>query len=350
MFNALKAKGYNCIFIGKFDYQGSRLTLKAAEFKYYRRFFKAYGRCKCLYLDDVFLPVCAQKPREGQQVIQLWHTFGTLKKWDYALHERELSSDILDKRPVHNTYTSVAVASDASKPSFASAFNCGESILHAWGVPKTDIYFNKSFIDGARDELIKSVPNLLSRIDGRKILLYAPTYRGNKKSPSVYTTLDYMLLKRLLGDDYVLLMRYHPYLKEEPSVCEYLKSIYGDFVFEIPAFIPTETALCGADMLITDYSSVMFEYALLERPQIFYAYDLRHYKKEHDFFVKYESFVPGSVVTDSLMLAEAVRTAETGADTEKLGHFKRKYLSGCDGQATGRVISYTVDGVKGKTK
>ncbi len=350
VFNSLKNKGYDCVFIGKYESTGRRFGRKTDEFKYYRRFFRYYGRCKCIFLDDTFLPVCSQKPREGQQVVQLWHTFGILKKWDYATHERELSSDILDSRPVHNTYTSVAVASDAAKPSFASAFNCDAKILHAWGVPKTDVYFNRSFTDGARDELIKSVPNLLSRINGRKILLYAPTYRGSKKAPMLFRTLDYMLLKRLLGNDYTLLIKHHPNITERMSIPEHLKSIVGDFVFEVPAFTPTETALCGADMLITDYSSVMFEYSLLERPLIFYAYDLHHYKKERGFFVKYESFVPGPVVSDSLMLAEAVRSSENDFDYEKLRNFKRKYMNGCDGHATGRVINFTLNDGKGRQK
>jgi CDP-ribitol ribitolphosphotransferase len=344
VFNYLNNKGYSCKFIGKFEYNGPNVGSKIAEFIYYRHFFKHYGRCKCLYLDDTFLPAYSQRARDGQQLVQLWHTFGILKKWGYAPHESELSSNIIDKRPMHNTYTAVSVASDAAKPSFSSAFSCGEEILHAWGVPKTDKYFNKAFVKGARDELIKCVPNLMSRIDGRKILLYAPTYRGSQKSPVFHRTLDYALLKRLLGDDYVLLQKRHPYIEDTSLLPDHIKSIAGDFAFEISAYTPIETALCGADMLITDYSSVMFEYSLLERPQIFYAYDLHRYKKEREFFVSYERFVPGAVVFDSLMLADAVKCAETDFNYEKLRHFRRKYMGGCDGRATGRVINFTVNG------
>lgn len=339
LYKALTEKGYRCMFFGK----KASFKSKSDEVKYYKEFFTLFGICKTLFIDDVFDPVYCITPRDGQRIVQLWHTPAFIRKTGYAVGKRGVAGEITDRKLVHTNYTDIAASSSHVKDIVASVFNSSESIVHAWGCPKTDIYFDKDFIKGARNSVIKSVPNLLGSIGNRKIILYAPTYRGTG-SDNAYAlrTLDLILLRRYLGDKFVFLIKLHPFLKDESYFTDEVKELISDFAFEVPHGVKTESLLCAADVMITDYSTLVFDYSLLERPMVFYAFDFKRYTRHKPLFYDYERFVPGPIVYDSGELAQAVLNIADNFDPEKTVHFKKKYMGGCDGRSTDRVIHYAV--------
>lgn len=95
--------------------------------------------------------------------------------------------------------------------------------------------------------------------------------------------------------------------------------------------------MCAADMLISDYSSVIFEYSLLSRPMIFFAYDLEEYDRDRSFYNKYEDFVPGPIVRDTDGIISAVRQAQSGFDSAKIENFRNYFMDACDGHSTARI-------------
>ncbi|MEE0980166.1 MAG: CDP-glycerol glycerophosphotransferase family protein, partial [Acutalibacteraceae bacterium] len=188
-----------------------------------------------------------------------------------------------------------------------------------------------------REELLKAFP----AIGNRKIILYAPTFRGNSPEESYNDQpLDYAFLKETLGKDYALVLKLHPFTAKKYKLTEEQEKQFGDFVFDASNSISVETALCAADYLVADYSSLVFEYALLDKPMIFFAYDLEKYKHDRSFYFEYESFVPGRIVMTNEEIAASILS--DSCQQEKIADFRKKYMSACDGKCIERIAEYAV--------
>ena len=135
-------------------------------------------------------------------------------------------------------------------------------------------------------------------------------------------------------------MKLHPFTAEKFDLTEEEKEKFGNFVFNVSKLVNTDTALCCADILVADYSSLIFEFSLLERPMLFFAYDLEEYDRDRSFYYDYKSFVPGKIVTDTDEIIEAVQKSDF--QKEKVRPFKEKFMSACDGNCTKRIADYAV--------
>lgn len=309
-------------------------------------FLKLYASCGTLILTESYLPAYAVKPRCGTQIVQLWHGCGAFKKWGYSTLDKSFGAtrETAELFPMHNCYTLVPVSSAEVTHAYAEAFNCQTEIIKPLGVPRTDIYFDKEFVDGAKDRLYESCIAIKAHIDAKAmkektIVLYAPTFRGNNISnASCDIPIDFKELSTKLEDNFIFLCKLHPFAKTTLSIPKECES----FVFDI-SDSQTDTALCAADILVTDYSSVIFEYSLLSRPMIFYAYDLEEYIAERDFYYEYESFIPGTAVTTQLELEIALRGASANFNARRIDEFRSKFMSACDGNASKRIASHLFD-------
>lgn len=130
--------------------------------------------------------------------------------------------------------------------------------------------------------------------------------------------LDIERMNAELSDDFVLLYKLHPQTAKRFSLSAEEREKYENFVFDISKDVRIDLAMCAADMLISDYSSVIFEYSLLSRPMIFFAYDLEEYDRDRSFYNKYEDFVPGPIVRDTEGIISAVRQAQSGFDSAEI--------------------------------
>lgn len=331
----LEKRGYKCVVVNKTEeaiQHGNPLINELKKWFYGKEFFKEYATAKALFLTDYFFPAYACKPREGQSVVQLWHGCGAFKKWGYSTAEKKwgASKKELDRYPIHNTYTHVCVSSPKVSFAYAEAFGCSEKVIMPLGAPRTDIYFDSDFIKESRNLINEKYP----QIDGRKIILYAPTFRGDSVGKSyIKNMLNIEEMSKNLGEDYVLLIKQHPLTADKFSIEG------STFAFDISKDVAIETALCAADIVITDYSSLIFEYALLERPMIFFAYDLAEYEDARSFYFGYEGFVPGEIVTDTDEIISEIKRLETDFDIEKIRRFRQDYMCACDGKSTERIIN-----------
>ncbi len=331
---ALEELGYTCVVIDKAENAAvckNPLLNEIAKCFYGKEFFKEYATAKALFLTDYFFPAYACKPREGQSVVQLWHGCGAFKKWGYSTAEKKwgASKKDLDLYPIHNTYTHVCVSSPKVSFAYAEAFGCSEKSVMPLGAPRTDVYFDKKFVADCRREICEKFPE----IDGRKIILYAPTFRGDSIGKSyIKNMLDIEEMSRRLGDGYVLLIKQHPLTAKAFRIKN------DGFAFDISKDVAIEKALCAADLVITDYSSLIFEYALLERPMIFFAYDLAEYEDSRSFYFGYEGFVPGEIVNNTEEIIGEIKRLETDFDVERIRRFRQDYMCACDGKSTERII------------
>ncbi|MBO5089120.1 MAG: CDP-glycerol glycerophosphotransferase family protein, partial [Lachnospiraceae bacterium] len=114
-----------------------------------------------------------------------------------------------------------------------------------------------------------------------------------------------------------------------------------DFCIEAGQDLLIEELLMVSDVCITDYSSIIFEYSLLNKPMFFFAYDLEEYYDERGFYYPYEEFVPGPIVKTTKELIQQLHCIEE-YDISKIEAFCKQYMSACDGHSTKRILDYAI--------
>lgn len=311
------------------------LDFQKDSLSYYRRclgLLWEVSNARYIFLNDSCNVLGAFKMRKGSRMIQTWHACGAFKKWGFSAADQEYgeSREELMKYPYHRNYTLVTVSSPEVIWAYQDAFQAPEAAVQALGVSRTDVYFRESFRRDAERKYFRQVP----QGNGKKCILYVPTFRGTGGKADSPEILDYAFLKQKLGQDYIIIEKRHPFVKEPLKLEESLKDFaVGDCGLEIAEL------LCIADICVTDYSSVAFEYSLMERPMVFLAYDLEEYFDNRGFYYDYREFVPGPVVKNSEELVAAVRSIGEQPEEarERIARFRQKFMSSCDGHATERI-------------
>ncbi len=296
-----------------------------------------------IFVDDSCYFLSSLPMRPETTAVQVWHAAGAFKKFGYSVAELKFGSDRkeLERFPVHRNFSYVTVSSPEVVWAYAEAFHMedrAERIVPV-GVSRTDVFFSEAFRKKAAERLHEAVP----QAEGRKVVLYAPTFRGKVAEAASPALPDLGLLREAArqgleaqetAQDVIFLCKHHPFVKKRPPVPEAWK----DFVFDVSEEMTIEDLLIVSDVCITDYSSLIFEYSLMERPMLFYAPDLADYHDWRGFYYPYEEMTPGPVVTDSEELARALRGALESFDPGEVRAFRDKFMSGCDGHATERIL------------
>ena len=283
------------------------------------RFMRRYARAAGVVVCNYFLPVSACEKRPETRVVQLWHSCGALKKFGYST-PNDISPDF--KGSVAGNIDLVTVSSPACVPAFEEAFGLKKGVARPTGVSRTDIFFDENAAHLRREELYKAYPELR----GKKILLYLPTFRGDASKAYTVGQGAVAGLRDTLGGDWEVVIRTHPRVREG--------------ITDLPEIPDTETLMLCADMLVTDYSSAVFEYALLDRPMLLWCPDLEEYLDERDFYLDFKRDMPCGIVTDERELPAAVKRAYEGFTRGSYKAFTEKYMSACDGRSTARAADF----------
>ena len=212
-------------------------------------------------------------------------------------------------------------------------------VVQPLGVSRTDVFFDQSFLLRAKETLLRLVP----QSEGKRVLLYAPTFRGEIMDAYAPDVLDFEALKAALGDDWVLLCKHHPHVKRRPAIPESCRN----FAFDVTDSMTIEDLLCVADVCMSDYSSLVFEYALFERPMLFLAYDLDDYFDYRGFYYDYSDLAPGPVVKDTAGVIDFMQNLDARFDRARVQSFRETFMSACDGHATERILAYVEKRGKG---
>lgn len=271
--------------------------------------------------------------RQETKVIQLWHGCGAYKKWGFSNEDLQFGANRREllKYPYYADYSLVTVSSPEVIWAYKEAFNLsdGNDVVKATGVSRTDIFFDEIFIQKAYSHLYDMVPQAKKK----KVILYAPTFRGNVANAKAPANLNQKIFCNNFRDEYIMIIKHHPSVKLRPTIEEGCENCIFDFTEEMTI----EELICVSDICITDYSSIIFEYALFERPIIVYAYDIDNYLDWRGFYYDFESFVPGPIVKDNRELMECIKGIND-YDLMKVKRFKEKFMSACDGKATDRIL------------
>ena len=322
---------------------------------YSTHFMKLYACASVVVICDNFLPVASCRKKKDTLVIQLWHGCGCYKKFGY-----DAPDDIPEgyKGDVFRNMDLVTVSAEAAVGPFSSAMHKTHGEVQPLGVSRTDLYYSESWRESCIRNFMRRYPGAYEESQNalhkrKKIVLWAPTFRGNAGKPELLN-LDTEKLQKELGDDYLVLTRVHPHMKEAQKA---LKA-------NCP--IPTEQLYPVVDVLIADYSSLIYEYLLVKRiwreeelketsketpketsPKIpkaeetgglvLYAPDLGEYQSRRGFYMDIHE-IPGEIVRKEKELTAAVRRA-SGQESvsQKSDAFLNRYMSACDGQATERI-------------
>lgn len=276
-------------------------------------------------LIDDFYPIIYPIPlRKQTRLIQVWHAMGAFKTVGFA---RKQNHDRFSM--THRHYTDTIVSSPAIREDYAKAFRMNVRDVHSIGIPRTDCFFDHEYIENKKRKLYLTYPQL----KGKKVILFAPTFRGNNIHNGYYDyqQMDFKRFQEELSSEYMCIIKMHPYVQNQ---CQ--QDLDPSFYLDLTHEREINDFLMISDVLITDYSSVIFEASLLNIYTIFYAYDLNDYMSQRDFFYPYEEYTYGPVVTCFDELLAAVK--DGCIDKEKLKTFKQKFTSSCDGLSTKRFV------------
>lgn len=290
---------------------------------------------KYILLDDYSVATAYIHVRREQKIVQLWHSSGAYKKFAYS--RGGTGGDIRRVHAGYKRYTDVIVSSEDIRPCFAEAFRIPVERVLATGIPRTDIFFDEGYKRNKKIELY----NLYPEWRQKKVILFAPTYRGTKVEEADYdfSRLDFEQFIRGVGEQYIVLVKWHPALQNNIKFGKtkgYDISKYPGVVYDISESREINDYLFVTDILVTDYSSLIFDYALLNKPVIYYAYDLEEYKQGRGLYFPFEEYVYGAVAQNTDELIEAVR--EENMCEEKRRDFIKKFISSNDGKATQKVV------------
>ncbi len=213
-------------------------------------------------VDDYFFPLYVITPRPGTTVIQTWHASGAFKKIGWSVLDKSFGADedLVSQVAIHSNYDVCLMSSRHAAVYYADAFHQPmERFRTDLGMPRTDILFGEEQVRRVEAE-VRAKYALPS---GKKVILYAPTFRGDTvRRARTPENLDLRAMADALGDDHVLLLRLHPFVRKATPVPDDLAS----FAIDASDHPDIHELMLVSDVLITDYSSAIFEFSLLERP------------------------------------------------------------------------------------
>ena len=250
-------------------------------------------------VDNAYLPIHVARHRAGTTVVQVWHAVGALKR--FGLDALTPPADP-ERRFLHRHYDYVVCTAERSRGPWSAAFGLPPERVLPLGTPRTDFFADPVAVAAARSRVLARHPELADR----RVVLYAPTFRGRGVAKRAAIDLDGAALRAALPADNILVLKTHPNL--DPAAT----SRDGFDVVVDPA-TEINDLLTATDVLITDYSSSIFEWALLRRPLVLLVPDLAAYESDPGLYLDYRTEMIGTQVLDTAGVAQAVLTAQVDA-------------------------------------
>ncbi|MCO6595921.1 bifunctional glycosyltransferase family 2 protein/CDP-glycerol:glycerophosphate glycerophosphotransferase [Staphylococcus lugdunensis] len=299
-----------------------------------RAYYQAYAKAK-YWVSNARLPLYLNK-KENQVYIQTWHgtplkrlandmkvvrmpgtTTANYKKnfyseasrWDYLVSPNRYSTNI-----------------------FKTAFWMDEARIWEIGYPRNDVLVTRQ----NDTDYLNQIKRDLNLPEDKKVIMYAPTWRDDefvKKGQYLFDLkINLANLQKQIGDDYVILLRMHYLITNALDL-----NGYEDFAIDVSNYNDISELYLISDALITDYSSVMFDYGILKRPQFFFAYDIEKYDKGlRGFYMDYMNDLPGEIITDEFKLAEELKHIDKHKERykDKIEKFYQDFCSLVKGHAS----------------
>lgn len=272
--------------------------------------------------------------REGQVVVQTWHGTPLKRIGADLLGTPQANLAYISSLPQRSRQYSLFITPNAfTTPIMTNSFRLQCEVLEA-GYPRNDVFHAPDRVKRAA-----AVREKLGIPAGKKVVLYAPTWRDDQRYGGRRFKLDNQIdvtaAQEQLGDDHVLLYRKHH------KVLDSIPGAGQGFVWDVTYYPDIADLYLIADVLITDYSSVLFDFAHSGRPMLFFTYDLEHYRDTlRGFYFDFTSRAPGPLIKTSAELVDAIRNIEAVTEEykEKYAQFRVDFCEPSDGLAAARVV------------
>lgn len=279
---------------------------------------------RVIIVDDFYPLIYPIRLRQGTRLVQVWHAAGAFKR---VGHSRQgLPGGPPQGSDIHRNYTDAYVSSEAVRGHYAEAYGIDVSRVKALGVPRSDFFHDVDAVGAAR----LRVRRALGVPEAVKLVLFAPTFRGSGQlSARSDDSADWNRIASELGEGWAVAIRNHPFATRAGAAVP-------AGLIDASVIDDMNDLLAAADVLVTDYSSAIFEYALLRRPIVFFTPDLETYAATRDFYRPFAEYVIGPATGSPGELAELIRTARP--DEPAFDDFLQEFCGSLDGRSTARIV------------
>ena len=278
-------------------------------------------------IDGYNIQISALKHKKELKIIQIWHSMGAIKKFGYQILNKNEGSNYNTAKimQMHKNYTNVICTSNATKEFYSEAFGIEKDKILTLGMPRIDYLLGKD-IEKKQEELYNQYPDLKEKCK----IVYVPTFRKGTKIPY-----EEIIKEFSNNDKYKLIIRPHP-LDKEAVDSKYL----------IDSKYETQDLIKIADYVITDYSAVAFEAAVLEKKLFFYLYDIKEYNENRGLNINLKEEMPQSTFSEIKDIKYAIENNDY--EYENMKNFKEKYVETADTNNTERITDYVLGLIKNK--
>lgn len=284
---------------------------------------------KVVILDSYCIPICILKQKKKLVVIQIWHALGSLKKFGYSSLDKKDGRDskIAKAMRMHCNYTYILTSSAFSKQFFKEAFNAKDEQMLVMNLPRVDFLKSEKEQEKMQLRFLEIYPETNNK---KKNILYCPTNRKGQKIP-----LENMV-KDIPFDKYNFIAKLH-----DGTEIIYVE---GKTIQKKSNFTGMEL-LHVADYIITDYSAIVYEASITQKPIYFYTYDYDDYQINRGTYIDYMSEMPGPICKDFKQIMKLIE--ENEFDKIKEEKFCQKYIENINENATKKLAELVLNNMNG---
>lgn len=270
---------------------------------------------KVCVLDGYWSAASILKYKKQLKVIQIWHSIGKIKKSGYQTLDSEYGrkKEIAELLCMHKNYDYVIAGGSAWNQYYCESFNIDETIIRNYGLPRIDNFIKNK--EAYKEEILKEYPTFKNK----KIVLYASTFRKDE-----YVNWEGLYEELGHRQDIAFICRLHP---------NQIGEVKGPYTCEE---FTTLQLICACDYLITDYSSVALEGAVLDKRVLYYLYDKEEYISKNGLNIDVSEVMPKDTYYDKESLVKAIE--DDIYNYEELKNYKEKYLPKVLGHATESIV------------
>ncbi len=334
IYDRMIERGLDSKYQFRFDFKASITEHKSIpgmiKFTYY------LATSDIILIDDYYPDIYLVDYPKNVKILQVWHACGAFKSLGFERLGKPGAPPFNTR--VHKCYTHVPVSSYHSALHHAEGFAIDERKFYPVGIPRTDIFFDEEYKTKTRAQMLDVFPECKT---AQTVYMYAPTFRGENANNAYFPfdRLDLSAWGEFLEEtNSVLIVKLHPFVKRRIEIPDE----YADRILDASDYREVNDILFIVDVLITDYSSIIYEMSLLRKPMLFFAFDQKYYEATRDFYEPYEELVPGKIVNSFDDLMTALR--EKDFEFEKMEGFIKKNFTYTDGKSTDRVIDQLIMG------
>ena len=297
----------------KFQIKGAE-SIKIDSWKYFKTALKAKA-----WVSSVNIERGLHFKKNNTIYINTWHGAGTKKIGNACSGRKDYDFSVVDLMLVQSSF---------EREIFVRDFLCNPKAIRMVGFPRNDELF--SLTEERKVELRKqfNIPK------GKKVILYAPTWRDSKDGGMSYEFNPPMNIekwKRELSENYVMLFRMH-------TLTTKFEMTYDDFARDVSQYENLNHILAISDVVLTDYSTIVYDAAIVGSPFMCFGFDYDTYKDERGFYYDLEEVYPGGVLRTEDEVLAAMDDYVNGKYKEGFMQFKRKYIE-AGGTATETIIN-----------